>query len=158
MKLQELEPKARSFSQRKDVRQALEKVRKQNNDGLLLPEEVVSEAQSEDSPLHRAFEWDDTKAGRQYRLMQARALIRHIEVVYPDDKSEQAIPKYVSLKSDRRRPGGGYRETGQVLSSKELLKELEDTAKKELESWTQRYKMLNDLCEKVRKAAGLKVK
>ena len=44
----------------------------------LKPSIVVTEAKPKSSPLHSSFEWDDTKAGHEYRLAQARKLIRVI--------------------------------------------------------------------------------
>lgn len=44
--------------------------------GGLRPSEVVAAAAPVDSPLHGEFEWDDEKAGHEFRLWQARHLIR----------------------------------------------------------------------------------
>ncbi len=49
-----------------------------NNGGKFTPELVVDDAISKSSPFHTYFEWDDTKAGEQHRLQQARNLINHI--------------------------------------------------------------------------------
>lgn len=46
----------------------------------LEPEVVVSEAEPMNHPLHASFEWDDSVAGHQHRLHQARALIRSVTV------------------------------------------------------------------------------
>jgi hypothetical protein len=51
---------------------------KDANGGQCTPERVVKEAADPNSPLHEDFEWDDTEAGRLYRLSQARALIVRI--------------------------------------------------------------------------------
>lgn len=50
--------------------------------GVLTPEAVVREATKKSSPLHGWFEWDDTAAARQYRLEQARDLIRSVTVTF----------------------------------------------------------------------------
>lgn len=55
---------------------AAELARLYQRDGKLTAEGVVDEARSEDSPLHSHFEWDDEKAGHEYRLIQARRLLR----------------------------------------------------------------------------------
>ena len=44
--------------------------------GMLTAEVILREAEPEDAPLHPAFEWDDSKAAREYRLSQARYLAR----------------------------------------------------------------------------------
>lgn len=46
----------------------------------ITPARVVAAAQAKNSPLHCCFEWNDKKAGLAYRLDQARALIRSVEV------------------------------------------------------------------------------
>jgi hypothetical protein len=45
---------------------------------------LIEEATPEDAPLHPIFEWDDEAAGAQYRLLQARKLIRAVQVVQAD--------------------------------------------------------------------------
>ena len=121
-----------------------------------MPEEIVSVASHPDHPLHAEFLWDDEKAGHQYRLMQARQLIRLVEIVVPDSDNEKPVPKYVSLASDRKRKGGGYRETRDVVKSKRMLAELEETCKRDVDGVLARYEILKELCDKVRAAAGIK--
>ena len=62
---------------KKRVRQDVidELLRLAGDDGLK-PSFVVQEARNKKSPLHAEFEWDDAKAGHEYRLAQARRLIR----------------------------------------------------------------------------------
>lgn len=52
--------------------------------GGIYAERVVDDARPEDAPLHPAFEWNDGKAAEEYRLYQARTLIRAVHVVLPD--------------------------------------------------------------------------
>ena len=42
----------------------------------LRPSDVVTEAKPKESPIHNEFEWTDSKAAHQFRLDQARRLIR----------------------------------------------------------------------------------
>ena len=136
------------------ARKALAEIKSKNPDKLLVAEDVVEKAAHPDHPLHSFFEWDDTEAAHQWRISQARALIRKIVVSGPDDGG-QIVPKYVSLGPDRKRKGGGYRETREVVNNKELLKQLEDTCKSDIDGVLARYEMLKDLCSKVRRAAGI---
>jgi hypothetical protein len=66
--------------------------------GELTAESVVAEASRASSPLHRYFEWDDTVAAREYRRVQARALIRRVTVVV-DDRRLRAFPFIPSERS-----------------------------------------------------------
>lgn len=149
MKLNDPEPK-----NPRAVRDALKAIQGKNADGLLVAEEVVAAAKESSSPLHKCFEWDDSTAGHQWRLMQARHLIR-VQVVYADDAEEKAVPRFVSLISDRDRPKGGYRQTGDVMNSEQLRQDLEATAKRDIDGVCRRYEVLKDLCAKVREAAGI---
>jgi hypothetical protein len=57
--------------------------------GGLTPEAVVRDARSAASVLHPLFEWNDARAADQWRLEQARYLIRSvIVVVEPSEPAE----------------------------------------------------------------------
>jgi EAL domain-containing protein (putative c-di-GMP-specific phosphodiesterase class I) len=66
--------------------------------GLLTPEAVVKEAADPASPLHRYFEWDNRKAAHQFRIEQARRLIRSVEIDVSVSASRSVVvaPRYVS--------------------------------------------------------------
>jgi hypothetical protein len=49
--------------------------------GVVTPAQVVEAARDPANPLHEEFEWDDSVAAEQWRLAQARTLIRSIRVV-----------------------------------------------------------------------------
>lgn len=131
---------------------ALRQILKKNKKQKLLPVAVVNEARDPESPLHRYFEWDDSKAAHAHRLDQARHLIASIEII-SDDKSDPR-PAFVSLASDRI--SGGYRDVNHVMSSAELRREMMATALGELKAIQARYDRLADLV-KVIKPAVLKV-
>lgn len=76
----------------------LERIRKTR--GRLSSADVVEEATPEASPIHRAFEWDDDKAGHEYRLMQARWLVRAVTVSVRGGEA-RSVYVHVSNGSDR---------------------------------------------------------
>lgn len=61
------------------IRKRLERLAALNG-GRLTPDAVVQDAKSAKSPLHDQFEWDDSEAARQWRLQQARDLIRSVRI------------------------------------------------------------------------------
>ena len=76
--------------------------------GLVTAPEVVHIAKDEESPLHPYFEWDDKAAGHEYRLIQARQLLRRVRVEY-DDKPVRLVHVNVSYSDDGDGdPGAGY--------------------------------------------------
>ncbi len=72
----------------------LERIRKAN-DGRLDAKQVVEEARPEGAPLHDTLTWDDSKAAEQFRIREARDLIRCIRILVVGSKSE---PAYVNVK------------------------------------------------------------
>lgn len=50
--------------------------------GELTAELVVNQARAKTHPLHDRFEWDNRRAGEQWRQHQAADLIRSVKVVY----------------------------------------------------------------------------
>lgn len=69
-------------------------------DGAVRASVLVEEARPKHSPVHDAFEWDDKKAGNEYRLHQARSWIRKVEVIYGDRKERYVhVPSIVLSES-----------------------------------------------------------
>lgn len=77
-----------------DIREALEAIRKS---GGLTPSRVLRVAKNPDSVLHPRFEWDDAKAGHQYRLWQARQLIS--AKVFKPEGADRFLRSYVHVPS-----------------------------------------------------------
>jgi hypothetical protein len=71
------------------VRDELERI--YNADGTLTPRAVVDDARPDDATLHPCFEWDDSIAGEQYRLDQARHLIRSVKVTVAPARKTKAL-------------------------------------------------------------------
>ncbi len=80
--------------------------RLRDRDGKIETLLVVNEAKKKRSPLHGAFQWDDSLAAHEYRLDQARHLIRSIEIII-EDRPE---PAFVHIKVDH----GGYYQSPEV--------------------------------------------
>jgi len=81
--------------------------------GILRPADVVEAALNPKSPLHGCFEWDDDKAAKQYRLEQARKLIREVRVEYADQLS---APVFVHVET-----AGGYLPVQAVVENESHL-------------------------------------
>ena len=120
------------------------------NDGLLKPETVVDEAKPVSSPLHPKFEWRNTVAAHQYRIWQARKLIRVSVEVWAG--TEDPVNVFVSLTPDRETRGnddgdigGGYRVMTQVLSDKEMRQQMLADALAELACFEEKYRRLKEL-------------
>lgn len=113
-----------------------------SNGGLLLPAKVVEAARPKSSPLHSRFEWDDTEAAENYRLWQARQLIR--VVVEQIEGVHGTTEVFVSLSADRL-DGRGYRITTEVCRDEDLRAQLLEDALTELEIFKLKYRRLKEL-------------
>jgi len=130
---------------RKQIQRELEQVR-QSNGGVLRPEDVVKFARNKRTALHAEFKWDDSEAAEEYRLWQARQVIRVAVTVLPSPHSGQdPVRAYVSVPSDRVRPGGGYRAIGEVVADEEQRAELINEAISEVKRWRRKYERLREL-------------
>jgi hypothetical protein len=70
----------------------------------LEPAHVVEAARPAKAPLHPSFNWDDKSAAKQFRLQQARQLIRSIQIIADDSSKPRSLFVHVNLE-----PEGGKR-------------------------------------------------
>lgn len=80
-------------------------------EGVLLAETIVERARMKSHPLHDSFEWDNRKAGEEYRLLQATKLIRTVEVKISTADDEYRIRAFHPMRSVGRDPGGYVHES-----------------------------------------------
>lgn len=111
------------------------------NGGVLLVEDVLKEAQNEDSILHKHFEWDDSEAADQYRRQQARALIQRCKIQIVESEPTE-IRAFVSLPTDRSN-GGGYRLTSEVVSDEYMKSELLHDIRLTISRWNKKLHLLD---------------
>jgi|SRR5882724_3615433 len=110
--------------------------------GIITPHMVVQAAKKEDSPLHKAFEWDDGKAAEKYRLVQARFLINSVQIQILGKKTEGYINAIVSVDNVKTR---GYVSTEAAMNDQFIYKQVLKNATRELEYWQKKYRTLRDL-------------
>ncbi|MEE4236521.1 MAG: hypothetical protein V2I51_07335 [Anderseniella sp.] len=91
--------------------------------GRITPSAIVEAARDEDSALHAYFEWDDSTAAEQYRLMQARELLRSCKVEFKINDRKIAIPAYVrDPEADSMQQG--YVETARIRNEAEAARDV----------------------------------
>ena len=108
-----------------EVANRLAELNAQNNG--LRPSEVVEEARPKESPLHCEFEWKDHVAAEQYRLNQARQLIR-ATLIPVQNTPETIVPvRFVHVpptETERKKAETGegvYRPVIEVIKSPDLF-------------------------------------
>lgn len=128
----------------KEVGAHLEMLRKQCK-GELTPSDVLKDAKHNNSPLHSFFEWSEGKAAEQYRLQQARGLIRSVVAIYTDGKNKAVRSKAYVHVSEPSAPH--YRETGHAMSQTKTRNMVLQRAWRELQAWRKRYQDLKVFSE-----------
>lgn len=113
--------------------------------GILQAETVVDCARDPQSPLHGQFQWDDTEAAASWRLHQARMLISRVVVTYEAPKGAVDHQVFVSVTTDRKAEGGGYRVLADALSDDELRKQLLADARADMSTFRRKYARLTEL-------------
>jgi hypothetical protein len=110
--------------------------------GSIEPGTVVEVARPISSPLHKYFEWDNSKAAEGYRLWQARQLVAIVTFTRGED-TIRSFTNVMLLRDDESLQG--YVSTGRVLENQELRQQVVERALTELRGWAQKYRHLSEL-------------
>lgn len=117
--------------------------------GPLTAEAVLQDAENERSPLHAAFQWDDTEAAQQWRLEQARSLIRSVVVIRHELPDNPAVRAFVNIgpvsDAENDADGGDYIDLDSAMRHPELREQVVGRALAEANSWSERYRHLSEL-------------
>jgi hypothetical protein len=113
--------------------------------GFVRPSDVVQAARAARNPLHQFFEWDNTKAAEEYRLVQARHLIRRVTVILTSGDEPIPIRAFISLMGDRGE--GSYRQTVVVLSTSDFRQQALEEALAEMKAFQHKYRHLAEVAE-----------
>lgn len=122
--------------------------------GGLTAENVVGSARSKKSPLHDFFEWSDSVAAQEYRLEQARHLMRCVIVMYDDGpiRNLKPIRAFIAFETqpESLRDDGRYVAMHVILTDAELREQLVEEALTEHVRWEKRYAHLKEVAEIVK--------
>ena len=98
--------------------------------GELTAELVVDEARKPASPLHERFEWNDMRAAEQYRLEQARRLVRSVHIVI-EQRPVRAFPFIPQ--------SGSYRPIADVLTNVDWRQQMLDEFKRDAQRFERKW-------------------
>ena len=112
--------------------------------GITDAELFVKTATPKRSPVHRFFEWDNKKAGHQYRLQQARNLLHSIEVEVADRKVRAFHNVVVEDYSTRQ-----YVDHDIAINTPDLWEQVLNKALREIISWKEQYENLQSISKHI---------
>jgi hypothetical protein len=110
--------------------------------------DVVRVARPESSPIHRDFEWDDTRAAELYREEQARRIIRYIHVESATGEPTRAF-HHVEVTEANGETRSAYVAAPVVWSNPDLASQVVEKALAELRLWKARYEQYSELAHVV---------
>lgn len=129
--------------------------------GRLTPSAIVEDARSPKSPLHRCFQWDDSKAAEKWRLQQARLIVSHLVIkVKIGRRVKPATTRaFVSIQRPEPLPKKGAQSTAKApreqnreyvtvraaLKDETMRTQVLRAALREIESWRTKYRDLKEL-------------
>lgn len=124
--------------------------------GGLRPAAIVEDARK-GSVLHKCFEWDDQKAADQYRVVQAREMIRCLVVVEHDGDTTTENRAFVVVTPDPEEKVNVYVSVKTAMEQEGYRTQVIQRAIAELAAYQKKYQNLKELAgvfreaEKVRK-------
>lgn len=110
--------------------------------GYVTPQDMVEVSKPSNALLHPYFEWDNEVAGHEYRLWQAREMVRDLKCEFEGKQIHycQNVVVKISGKSQR-----AYVTTVETLSKKELREQVLAYALRQLNYWVNQHKIYNEL-------------
>lgn len=120
----------------------------------MTPELVVEDARNSSSPIHKAFDWDDTVAAHKHRLAQARQLENSLRLeIIVGERGVRHVSAFVNVQSPTINENGEvvgerhYEPIKIVLNDPILMQQMLENARKDLMSWYNRYEVVSDLAQ-----------
>jgi len=130
------------------VREAFKELEAKSPNGRVTPQALVKYAEPKDSPLHNQFEWNDRKAGQEYRLWQGRQLLRRITVNIEDKSVREYQNITIEIEEGKEQ---GYYSLYTVMSNKDLKVKMMRQILKELGRMEQKYSTYKELSKMLNK-------
>jgi hypothetical protein len=129
------------------VGEELEAIRERNG-GFIRAEQVLESANSDASPIHPCFQWDDAKAAHAHRLETAAYMLRSVVAVIekgPDQPGVE-VRAFVLVERDGH-SDSEFTSVGVAMGNTDFRNQVLHRAKNELELWRRRYKDLKELSD-----------
>lgn len=103
----------------------------------LTAESVLEEAKKKNNPLHDLFQWDNTKAGEQWRLQQARVFINEIKIVI--DTKEYYAFENVNINIGHDSKSKQYFGRADILKNVDMRQQIITSAYNQLIYWKTKF-------------------
>lgn len=125
---------------------------KKFGDDPITPEQYVAAAKPSRSPIHDTLEWDDEKAANEYRVTQARSIMRSIVII--TDETQRVQPRAYHNVSIITNEGAhsAYVSQRVVWATEELAEQVVADAARALRTWQAKHSLYEAKLEAMRLA------
>ncbi len=116
--------------------------------GPVSPEAILEDAESEESPLHRFFQWDNTAAAHEWRKHQARQMANHVAIkIVSAGGTESTIRAFhsITITTDAGEEVRGYVCLESVQGDPEMAEQVVAAALRWLRGWIVRHKQYQEV-------------
>lgn len=131
-------------------------------DGGITPESLTSYAKDKNSVFHDWFEWDNKKAAHQYRLTQAREMLRSIQIVVQTDQEEVTVRAFHPVvigdkkEDDTEWPFTySWQSTQRIYEDGELERQIDERFKRELKAFINKFRNHQSLAKHIEILNGI---
>lgn len=119
-----------------DAQKAGEEIERISKKKSLTAENIVEESKPAASPLHPIFEWDNSKAGDEWRKQQARVLLGNLVTVNIENKTiSEPTRAFVDISKNERE----YTSIEIVLGDHDLYNAYVEKALRDLNNFKKKY-------------------
>lgn len=123
----------------------LERLAGENN-GDVPAENLLEASTPKNAPCHNQFEWNNSIAAHEFRLDQARCLIRSVRVVVVSEEGEpEGEPERIYIRATTEENGSCYITKSKLLSDEDLMHQALTEARNLVLGAQRKFAWLNDL-------------
>src|SRR3990167_9555092 len=116
--------------------QVFNEIKDKSPNGGVQAKDVVEHSRPEEAPLHSQFEWDDAKAGEEWRIQQARVLMSQFTI---ENNSDVRAVSHVIYELETGETDRAYFTYETIQARPELKKAFLKQFAKHVESMKRKY-------------------
>lgn len=109
--------------------------------GTLTAGNLVEASRPKDAPLHKEFEWNNTKAAEEWRKHQARNIIHSLVLVTEADDKEDGVRAFFKIEAR----SGNYESIAAIVRDENKYESLKAAALRELKVFQRKYHTISEL-------------
>ena len=109
--------------------------------GTLTAGNLVEASRPKDAPLHKEFEWNNTKAAEEWRKHQARNIIHSLVLVTEADDEADGVRAFFKIETR----SGNYESIAAIVRDENKYESLKAAALRELKVFQRKYHTISEL-------------